>query len=395
MVFALDEHNGAILWTYPELNEDFLSSPAVYGGGGGLGKPEVIVGWRGGGGGGGGGVYALNESNGLVLWMRTSDAIGYSSPAIAGNGLVYVGTETGILLCLNATDGSQKWSYTTGGPIEASPSITDDHVIVGSMSGEVYCWGPSFPEHDVQVSRAVATIDSNLGTITTNYTITNVGNVGETVNVDLAYNTTDVGSPPESPMPTIFHTDRITITAGEHADETYTTTLPKGNYTITVTADPVPGETNMTYNDRVAGRIQVGNFDVGIMSATPSKYLVKAGTPITVNIVVKNEGDYTETFNVTLYGEMLWGWEEENDTFPLYVFTGVTLTPGSTRTLTVSITLDFFPLSTYALKAYAWPVPGETHVSDNTCTGGYIRVLSPKIHVHWFYGRLGCGAMPL
>jgi hypothetical protein len=135
--------------------------------------------------------------------------------------------------------------------------------------------------------------------------------------------------------------------------------------------------------------------DVAVTSVACSKRVVAEGQSFNVTVTVWNEGSYTETFNVTLYGEMLWGWE--NDTFPLYVFTGVTLTPGSSRTLTASITLPAFPWGIYVLKACAGPVPGQTRVSDLVCTRGSISVFSPKIHARGlFYGRCGWfGFMPL
>jgi hypothetical protein len=141
--------------------------------------------------------------------------------------------------------------------------------------------------------------------------------------------------------------------------------------------------------------IKIGIHDVAVTNVTSSKTVVVEGNSASVNVTVRNEGNYTETFNVTLYGELLWGWE--NDTFPLYVFTGVTLTPGSTVTLTVSITLPAFLWGICLLKAIAGPVPGQTRVSDLVCTGGYIRVFSPKIRVRGlFYSRCGWfGFMPL
>jgi parallel beta-helix repeat protein len=136
--------------------------------------------------------------------------------------------------------------------------------------------------------------------------------------------------------------------------------------------------------------------DVAITDIAASKTIIIQGESVHVNVTLTNEGVYSETFNVTLYREILWGWYAENDTFPLYVFTGVTLTPGSTVTLTVSITLPALPWGIYELKAIAGPVPDQTRVSDLVCTGGYIRVFSPKIHVWLSYGRCGLfGFMPM
>ena len=62
--------------------------------------------------------------------------------------------------------------------------------------------------------------------------------------------------------------------------------------------------------------------------------------------MVKNEGDYTETFSVTLYDyEILYACR-----IPICTFTVITLAPGSTVTLTIGVgfTRGFSTLSAYA-----------------------------------------------
>jgi hypothetical protein len=167
------------------------------------------------------------------------------------------------------------------------------------------------------------------------------------------------------------------------------TPISTGSYQVSVKVDDAYGfQAESTSLD-----IIVALPNVAITSIFPSKPAIVKGSSTSVNVTIENEGYSAETFNVTLYGELLWG--VENDTFPLYVFTGVTLTAGSTVTLTVSITLPAFPWGIYELKAIAGPVPDQTCASDLVCTGGYIRVFSPKIHVYWFYSRSGpLGVVP-
>ena len=56
----------------------------------------------------------------------------YSSPAISGDGTIYVGSEDSKLYAINL-NGSLKWSYTTGDRIDSSPAIgSDGTVYVGS-----------------------------------------------------------------------------------------------------------------------------------------------------------------------------------------------------------------------------------------------------------------------
>jgi len=113
--------------------------------------------------------------------------------------------------------------------------------------------------------------------------------------------------------------------------------------------------------------------DIGITNITSSKIaslvevrgrgiLFIVGCSLTVNVTLKNEGNYTETFNVTAYGTHVW----DGYKFPMYTFTNVTLAPGSTVTLTTTVILNIGDYIT--LSAYASPVVGETHTSDNTYT---------------------------
>jgi parallel beta-helix repeat protein len=206
--------------------------------------------------------------------------------------------------------------------------------------------------------------------------------------------TSDTGNTGTSPFSYQWYLNG-TLFSGATSSSWWFTPSSPGSYSVYVKVTDSAGVTATSNNASVA----VIDHDITVTSVTPSKGViveVVQGHSVSVNITVWNEGSCTETFNVTLYGELLWGWYAENDTFPLYVFTRVTLTPGSTVTLTVSLTLPAFPWGVYGLKAIAGPVPGQTRVSDLKCTGGYISVFSSKIRVWWSYGRCGWfGFMPL
>jgi len=77
----------------------------------------------------------------------------------------------------------------------------------------------------------------------------------------------------------------------------------------------------------------IGNYsahDLALTNVMSSKAMVVEGNELDINFTVANQGDYTETFNVTLYG----GWDGYE--WPIYTFTGVTLVPGGTVTLIVA-----------------------------------------------------------
>lgn len=66
-----------------------------------------------------------------------------SSPAIDGDGTVYIGSSDGKLYAINA-DGALKWSFQTKDAIESSPAIgPDGTVYIGSNDNHLYAIGAS------------------------------------------------------------------------------------------------------------------------------------------------------------------------------------------------------------------------------------------------------------
>ena len=107
--------------------------------------------------------------------------------------------------------------------------------------------------------------------------------------------------------------------------------------------------------------------DIAVTNVVPSKTVVGQGFNLNINVTATNQGDYTETFDVTVYANTTIIETKE-----------VTLTNG------VSTTLTFFIWNTtglakgnYTISAYAWPVPGETDLDDNTLTDGIVTVTIP------------------
>jgi outer membrane protein assembly factor BamB len=52
--------------------------------------------------------------------------------------MIYVGSDDGNLYALDASDGSQQWSFTTGGDVSSSPAVVDGTVYVGSGDSNLY-----------------------------------------------------------------------------------------------------------------------------------------------------------------------------------------------------------------------------------------------------------------
>jgi hypothetical protein len=103
--------------------------------------------------------------------------------------------------------------------------------------------------------------------------------------------------------------------------------------------------------------------DVAIVNVTPSKSIVGQGYSLNINVTVANQGDYTETFNVTVYANAT-----EIETREL------TLTSDNSTTLTFSWNTASWIKGYYTISAYAWPVPSEIDNTDNTRSGGNVIV---------------------
>ena len=98
----------------------------------------------------GGMVYCLNASDGSKIWNYTipartqgprgafSSPIG-SSMAVA-DGLVYFGCYDRNVYCLNVSTGERVWNFTTRNTVQSSPAVFDNLVYVGSWDGDIYCF---------------------------------------------------------------------------------------------------------------------------------------------------------------------------------------------------------------------------------------------------------------
>ncbi|MEK6887830.1 MAG: PQQ-binding-like beta-propeller repeat protein [Candidatus Aenigmatarchaeota archaeon] len=84
-------------------------------------------------------LYAL-DINGTVLWKFNC---GTSVPGGIGgeNGTVYAGTINGTIFAIDSENGSEKWSFRTGGMVTAGAEIKDRKVYFTSFDQKLYCLG--------------------------------------------------------------------------------------------------------------------------------------------------------------------------------------------------------------------------------------------------------------
>jgi parallel beta-helix repeat protein len=104
-------------------------------------------------------------------------------------------------------------------------------------------------------------------------------------------------------------------------------------------------------------------YDITTTNITPLKTVVGQGFSTQINVTVTNQGDFTETINVTVYANTTIIETKE-----------VTLTSGNSTTVTFTWNTTGFAKGNYTIWAYVWPVPSETDTTDNTHTNGVVTV---------------------
>jgi hypothetical protein len=112
------------------------------------------------------------------------------------------------------------------------------------------------------------------------------------------------------------------------------------------------------------GSVQViGIADIAVTIVAPSKTVVCQGYSMNITVTVANQGDQTTNFNITGYA----------NTTAIQTQT-LNLTGKTSANVTLILNTTAFAKGNYITSAYAWPVPGETNMANNNCTGGTIKV---------------------
>lgn len=122
---------------------------------------------------------------------------------------------------------------------------------------------------------------------------------------------------------------------------------------------------NMGYSDMVYFAVDTTVHDVAVVNVTLSKNIVEQGYSMIINVTVENHGDNNEAFNMTIYG----------NTIIFATFRGLTLPAHDSMTISVALDTAWFVQGNYTISAYAWPVPGETDVADNTLIDGTVQII--------------------
>jgi eukaryotic-like serine/threonine-protein kinase len=86
-------------------------------------------------------LYALNAETGSQLW-RTEPLGGaiVGAPALSEEGILYVGTFGSEIIALNQQDGRVIWQQPTDGWVWAGPTLADNRLYFGDLSGNFYAF---------------------------------------------------------------------------------------------------------------------------------------------------------------------------------------------------------------------------------------------------------------
>ncbi|NIP66510.1 hypothetical protein GWN63_00025, partial [Candidatus Bathyarchaeota archaeon] len=148
-----------------------------------------------------------------------------------------------------------------------------------------------------------------------------------------------------------------------------TTGFPEGNYTITASAPPVPGEGYLEDNSlstyvELRKQPPEARVDVAVTNVWTNTTEVYAGEPVKISVRVRNKGDTTESFMVKIY----------RDAAEIERLLVETLSPGNSRTLTSVWNTAGMEPGTYLISAEIPPLPEEYNLANNQYTNGEVHI---------------------
>lgn len=217
-------------------------------------------------------------------------------------------------------------------------------------------------------------------TVNVSVTVKNWGQEIESFNVNAYYNETNLID--------IFHVSNFEPNDELTAIFVWNTSyVEEGSYQISAYVKPVPGETHFSDNLYVNGFVEVRTkpplliHDVAVLNVTPSSTLIYIGETVDICVVIKNQGNYTESFNVTASYNC-------NDIETKLV---ENLEPNTEKTLIFQWNTQNVAEGNYTLSASTSQVPGEENVENNSYEDGVVTVVKSPMGwyvPYWFYWLL-------
>jgi outer membrane protein assembly factor BamB len=140
-IVALDKETGEVVWDSadeadleglgPFYTVNLLPETALFvtsqerSGGGLFAQPRGVL-------------RALEWDADDVLWQFTGTTGYYIAPGIVTDNMLIIGNGDGLVYALDAEDGSEVWSFDTGGRVWSTPLVISDTVYVTSLSHRLY-----------------------------------------------------------------------------------------------------------------------------------------------------------------------------------------------------------------------------------------------------------------
>ena len=129
----------------------------------------------------------------------------------------------------------------------------------------------------------------------------------------------------------------------------------------------VDSEAKLIPHTAANGVVYIMFHNIAITGVSPSKTVVGQGYGMNISVTIENQGNYTESFKVTVYA----------NSSPC-TSQNVTLASGNSSVITAVWDTSRFAKGNYTISAYATPVPGETDTTDNTFPDGTIVIAIPS-----------------
>jgi outer membrane protein assembly factor BamB len=282
------------------------------------------------------GLHCLNESNGSFIWKfenASSKSMGRLTP-IVSNGEVYFfnNATTSALYCLDEFTGVKIWKYQYSGFYSrAPPALAYNTVYLSSADGYVYA------------------INAQTGTLSwRHYT-------GAASYQDSGPSTPSVADGK------VFVSTSANVTSLNATNGNLLWT-----YKVSSPNPPVAADGYVVFSTPNALYV-LGSYarhDVAVKSAVSFKNVVGQGYSSQINVIVENEGNYTETFNVTAYANTtMIGTQIVQD-----------LPNGMSKLCNFAWNTSDYAKGNYTISAYAWPVLGETNTANNVFVYGTVQV---------------------
>jgi parallel beta-helix repeat protein len=226
-------------------------------------------------------------------------------------------------------------------------------------------WGPNV--HDVIVTSVtpLETVILEGQPLNITVDVSNTGYSSETFNATTYANTTQIGKQTVT---------NLNSGANKILSFTWDTTgWALGNYTISANATILPDETDTADNsyidDMVTVRLPI--YDIAVTDVVPSKTVVGQCYPISINVTVENQGNFTETFNVTAYANAT----------QIGKKTVTNLNPGANKVLNFTWDTTGFTIGNYTISANATHLSGETDTIDNTYVDGTVQIVPRDVAI--------------